>query len=163
MAFTQYCVDTTNSCTPNIGGTSVSVTCGVGSVCQKYVRYRSFDNVNNAESVKSALVRIDKQAPSGGSISYPNGNTSSPISVSFSEGSDGGGSGIGTRLLQRSQGTLQGNKCKNYGAFATIATDPTSPYSDSVSGPACYKYQYDVADQVGNHAVYTSSSEAKIH
>ena len=39
----------------------------------------------------------------------------------------------------------------------------TSPYVDSsVSLGNCYKYQYAVSDAVGNQAIYTSASIAKV-
>jgi|GEM_PF-2158561 len=63
VAATYYCIDTTNSCNPTTPGTTVSVTCEANQNCNKYVRYYSVDNVNNAESPKSVLVRIDKRYP----------------------------------------------------------------------------------------------------
>src|SRR5207249_3301308 len=63
IASTQYCTDTTNSCTPATSGTSVAITCASGAVCQTYVRFRSTDQLGNVEATQSALVRIDKAAP----------------------------------------------------------------------------------------------------
>ncbi len=63
VALTSFCTDTL--CQPTTRGTLVSVTCALDSVCQTTVRYQSTDRVGNLESVKSALVRIDKAAPTG--------------------------------------------------------------------------------------------------
>ena len=63
VASTQYCLDTSNTCTPAITGTSVSVTCAAGTACQTYVRFRSTDAAGGVEITKTALVRIDKAAP----------------------------------------------------------------------------------------------------
>jgi len=60
---THYCTDSTNSCTPTIAGTSVSVTCDANRNCSNYVRYYSVDNVGNTETTNSVLVRIDKRSP----------------------------------------------------------------------------------------------------
>ena len=63
VAATYYCIDTSDSCTPTTSGTTVNVTCEANQNCNKYVRYYSVDNVNNTESPKSVLVRIDKRYP----------------------------------------------------------------------------------------------------
>lgn len=47
-ATTYYCIDTANSCTPIIEGTTATVYPG------SYLRYYSVDGANNAEAVKSA-------------------------------------------------------------------------------------------------------------
>jgi hypothetical protein len=60
---TIYCTDTSNSCTPNTSGATASITCASNSTCQKYLRYRSTDSAGNPEAIKSAQIRIDKQAP----------------------------------------------------------------------------------------------------
>ena len=159
------CQDTANTCTPNMAGgspTNVSVTGSAGSLTQKYVRFLSRDNVYNSETVHTKLVQIDKQAPTGGSITYPNGNTKSPISVSFVNGSDGSGSGMGTRVIERAEATLSGN-CGAFGAFGAISTNPaSSPISDSVATKKCYQYRYLVQDAVGNLTTYTSPNIAKV-
>ncbi len=66
VARTQYCIDTTNSCTPASNGTSVEVTCAVGTTCQTYFRYRSTDQGGNVETTQSAPVWIDKTSPETG-------------------------------------------------------------------------------------------------
>jgi hypothetical protein len=97
-------------------------------------------------------------------VTYADGaTTSSTFSVSFTQGTDGG-SGIGTRLLQRASATLSGSTCGSYGSFATVTggTNPTSPLVDTVSTATCYKYQYVVADNVGNTTTATSTNAAKV-
>lgn len=166
LQYVFNCQDTVNACTPNLAGgtpTNISVTGSAGSLTQKYVRFLSRDNVYNSESVHSKLVRIDKQAPTGGSIAYPNGNASSPISVSFVNGSDGSGSGLGTRVIERAEAALSGNHCGIFGSFAGVSTNPAaSPFSDSVATNKCYQYRYLVNDAVGNLTTYTSPNAAKV-
>ena len=106
----------------------------------------------------------DPTAPSAGSVTYLNGSqTSTTISVTFTNGSDAG-SGIATRLLQRQSAPLTGNSCGTYTAFATVAngTNPsTSPLVDTVAHGNCYKYQYVVTDNVGNVRTNSSGSVTK--
>lgn len=102
----------------------------------------------------------DNTAPSAGSVSYAGGSTSgNTVSVSFTTGTDGG-SGIGTRLLQRASAPLTGISCGTFGGFSTLAngTNPTSPASDTIAPGSCYRYQYVVADRVGNEHVATSAN-----
>jgi hypothetical protein len=55
--------------------------------------------------------------------------------------------------------TLTGTTCGTFGSYATIASNPTSAYSDTVpANHSCYEYRYLISDQVGNQATYTSSS-----
>ena len=69
VANTFYCVDESGSCNPDTPGNEVSVTCPDDSVCTKYVRYYSVDNVGNEEEVKtSGPIQIDKSAPIVGDI-----------------------------------------------------------------------------------------------
>jgi len=63
VSATYYCIDTANTCTPTTSGTSVSVTCTVGNVCQKYARYYSIGVSGKTETTKSVLLKIDLQAP----------------------------------------------------------------------------------------------------
>ncbi len=132
---------------------------------------------NNAglTSAASAAFTVvgDSTAPTGGSVTYTNGyvnSTTAPISVSFTPGTDpGGAAGSGVNaasgVLQRASTSLTGATCgTTYSSFATIASNPTSPYSDShASSGNCYKYQYLISDAVGNQsAPYTSASVAKL-
>ncbi len=107
----------------------------------------------------------DATPPSGGSVSYTNGSyTSASVSVSFTPGADAGsGVNAGSGLLQREAATLAAGACGSYGAFATVATNPVSPYADTtVSGGNCYQYRYVISDVLGNQATYTSASVAQV-
>jgi hypothetical protein len=102
----------------------------------------------------------DDPAPMAGTVTYADGSTSgTTVSVSFTTGTDAA-SGVGTRLLQRASAPVTGTTCGTYGAFATVTngTNPTSPLVDTVTGGSCYKYQYVVADNVGNLATATGAN-----
>ena len=95
----------------------------------------------------------DSAGPSvtGMSLTYTNGaHSSGALNVTISGTPTDGGSGLGNGLLQRAVAPLTSGTCGTYGSFTTIATNPSSPYADSVSNAYCYKYQYLVYDKVGN-------------
>ena len=122
---------------------------------------------NNAGSLSTTAFTVtasaDITAPTGGSVSYVNGYSTNPaINVSFTKGSDAGtGIAPASGLLQRASATLSNTACGTFGAFATVAGDPTSAYSDPVT-TGCYQYRYRISDNVGNQATYTSPSIAKV-
>jgi hypothetical protein len=124
----------------------------------------SVDNAGNTSAGATIAFSRDTTAPTG-SVTYTSGYyTSANVSVSFSA-SDTGGSGVDSpdATLQRATATLANGTCGSFGAFSTIATGPTSPYSDTtVSSGSCYQYRYVVTDNVGNSATLTSASQAKV-
>ena len=120
------------------------------------------NNATRASANSPFTMTADITAPSAGTVTYVDGSTGgTTVSVSFTTGTDGG-SGIGTRLLQRSSAPLTGITCGTYGSFTTVSggTNPTSPVVDTVSAGTCNKYQYVVADNVGNTHTATSASVA---
>ena len=120
---------------------------------------------NNAAStsVNSPIVMTaDDTAPTAGTVSYVDGSTAgTTVSVSFTTGTDGG-SGLGTRLLQRATAPMTGITCGSFSGFSTVAggTNPASPLIDTVAADTCYKYQYVVSDNVGNLHTATSANVA---
>ena len=122
------------------------------------------NNAGLASGNGSFTMTADDTAPSSGTVTYANTTqTSTSVSVSFTAGTDGG-SGLGTRLLQRASATLTGTTCGSYGAFATVSggTNPTSPFTDTVTSGSCYMYQYVVSDNVGNTTTATSANVVKV-
>jgi hypothetical protein len=122
------------------------------------------NNASRPSGNTGIIMTADNTAPTAGSVSYVNGSTGGgTISVTFATGTDGG-SGLGTRLLQRAEAPLTGQTCSpTYTTFATVAggTNPTSPLVDTVATRGfCYKYQYVVSDNVGNTTTATSASVA---
>ena len=127
------------------------------------VNVTSANNAGTASTNSPITLTVDNTAPTAGTVTYIDGSTGgSTVSVSFTTGTDAG-SGIATRLLQRSSAPLTGITCGAYGAFATIAggTNPVSPVVDTVSSATCNKYQYVVTDNVGN--AHTASSASVAH
>jgi len=66
---TQYCTDTSNTCTPN---TDYTGTIQISTEGTTYIRYRSKDTLGNLEDTKSFTVKIDKTPPS---ITFNSGTT----------------------------------------------------------------------------------------
>jgi hypothetical protein len=129
---------------------------------------KSVTATNNAGATSATApftLTADDAAPTGSALSYLNGSTTSTsVSVTLANGTDSG-SGLGTRLLQRQSATLSGATCGSYGAFATVGTNPTSPVADAVTAGTtgtCYRYQYVVADNLGNQVTVTSPSVVKV-
>jgi hypothetical protein len=125
---------------------------------------QSVTTTNNAGGQASSSFTVtvspDSTPPSGGSITYTNGY-STVFTVAFSKGTDSGsGLAAASGLLQRSSATLSNGACGSFDAFVTVATNPSSPTTDPVTG-GCYQYRYLISDNVGNQAVYTSPSIVK--
>jgi len=59
-AWTKYCVDLMNTCTPSTGYTAPI---GIAADGTSYLRYHSADNAGNVETVKTVVVMIDKTVP----------------------------------------------------------------------------------------------------
>jgi hypothetical protein len=129
---------------------------------------------NNASLPSAAspafTVVPDSTAPTGGSATYTDGYyTSASVGVTFTPGTDpGGASGSGVNassgVLQRASVPLSGGACTGTYTFATIKSNPTSPYTDTTGTSGnCYKYQYLISDAVGNQsAPYASGNVAKL-
>ncbi|MDX6452423.1 MAG: hypothetical protein QOH16_2472, partial [Gaiellaceae bacterium] len=101
----------------------------------------------------------DTLAPSGGSIVYADGYTATgSIAITTTNGSDAG-AGLDTTsgVLQRDSAPLANGTCA---AFPGTWTTASSPDTTLVSA-TCYRYRYLISDNVGNKAIYTSTSVVK--
>ena len=111
---------------------------------------------NSASSV--VTVTIDRQAPSGGSVSYTNGYGSAPVTITVGNGSDVSGIDVASALLERDETTLANGSCDTFAGNWTTVTSPDS----SVSSGHCYRYHYTVADNAGNAVTYTTGAVLKV-
>ena len=122
------------------------------------------NNASLASANAPVTFTADNTAPTSGTVTYPDATqTSTSVAVAFTTGTDSQ-SGLETRVLQRSAAPLSGTSCGTYGAFATVpgGTNPTSPFTDTVTTGTCYKYQYVVSDNVGNTTTATSANVVKV-
>ena len=145
-----------NGASPSPGAQSLTATANAGRTATTAA---AFSVIADAVSPAGGTVDASGLVGTGGRYA-----TSTTLSVAFAKGSDGG-SGLaatGAQLL-RASATLSSTggsngTCGTYGAFAQVgANDPSSPKADTVpSDHTCYRYEYVVADNVGNSTTYTS-------
>lgn len=107
----------------------------------------------------------DTTAPSGGSVSYTDGyfNTLS-VPVTYTLGTDTeSGVNNASGKLERASATLSpSGSCGAFSSFSDLVTESTGSYTDtSVVTGYCYKYQYQISDNTGNVATYTSMNVVK--
>src|SRR6056297_249321 len=163
VASTEWCSAT---CTAT---TSLS---GLNSGTQYKWQARSIDDQGASSSFVQfngdSAFRVDTVSPSGGSVCYIDGySTSSSIEIDLSDGTDST-SGISTssRLLQRKEANLNGGSCGSFNSFSNLASGSDITYSthtdSALSNDTCYQYRYLVEDEAGNNATYTSSNILKV-
>jgi uncharacterized repeat protein (TIGR01451 family) len=124
-----------------------------------------------ADNTSTATTTVtDSTGPTGGSVDASGlvgtgtrYSTSTALSIVLAKGTDPAGLAASGAKLRRSTATLTSGgtangSCGSYGAPAQIgADDPASPVADTVpAGQACYRYEYVVADTLGNSTTYTS-------
>jgi len=118
-------------------------------------------DANNNTATTSVALTVDNTSPTGGAVGYTSGYTkASTVAVTLGALTESG-SGVATRLLQRSAATLSGNACGSYGAFATVVANASGTQTVGITTGYCYRFQYVVADNVGNLLTSTSTGVVK--
>ena len=107
---------------------------------------------NTGEDIRD--ITIDRTAPTGVTVGYPNGYVTGSYAVTTNNGSDPDVNGS-TGSLERRTGDLASNACSSYSGWAAA----TSP--DTLASGKCAQYRYSVADNAGNVALATSANEVK--
>jgi hypothetical protein len=162
IQWTKYCEST--GCNPATG-TSYSGTVTYTTTGDHVFRYASKDNAGNVQTTVEKHIKIDKTAPSGGSITYTDGYyTTASVPITYTLGTDTD-SGLDTASgkIQRASATLSSGVCGSFSSFSDLVSESDGSYADtSVLSDNCYKYQYVISDNVGNTATYTSTSVAKV-
>jgi len=117
------------------------------------IRALAVDAANNTgQDVRT--ITIDRTAPSGVTVDYPDGYVTGSYAITTNNGPDPDVK-PSTGLLERKVGDLANNACSSYGAWAAV----TSP--DTLASGKCAQYRYSVADNAGNVALATSANESK--
>ena len=146
-----------NVATP-AGGPFVSnpISWTAGTTASQNMGITGFDGAGNQSDTVFALVD-DDVAPSGGSISYTGGTSSTTsITLSLDPGTDSG-SGLQIAVPARSQATLAGGTCGSFGGYSAVYGAPAGGGSFSDTGLTrgyCYRYRYIAYDNVGNYVTY---------
>ncbi|MFZ2414801.1 MAG: fibronectin type III domain-containing protein, partial [Minisyncoccia bacterium] len=149
ISTTKYCTGTSDSCDPTSGtvGLSTSFTCS-GNNCTNYIRYASWDLVNNASAVYSRRVRQDKLAPTDGTLTVTPGAYQNSLSWSGFSDSGSGLAGANTyKVVFLTTGSPNAT-CSN-GTQAYLGTGTSSIHS-SLTGGTTYYYRICAYDGVGN-------------
>ncbi len=116
---------------------------------------------NNAASTTTVTFVLvpDPTKPTAATPSYVQSGSTVIVTLSASDT----GSGLASVVLQKETGTLVGTTCFGYGAFGIVATNPTSPYPDTlVSSGHCYQYEVVATDRVGNTITTPTGGAIKI-
>jgi predicted CxxxxCH...CXXCH cytochrome family protein len=154
VADTQYCIDTADTCTPSVSGTSANVTQGAGTAGTQYVRYRSSDTAGNVEAIQSSgAVQIDKSSPADGSLIVTPGSTVNGLS--WTTASDVG-SGLRTGSIYDVR-FLTGGTAPTCATGTSIYTGDNLTYNHTgLSNGIQYSYRvcaYDNVDNVSTGAI----------
>jgi hypothetical protein len=107
---------------------------------------------NTGQHVRT--ITIDRTAPSGVTVSYPNGYVFGSFAITPDNGPDPDVD-ASSALLERRLGDLAADSCSSYAGWSSA----TSP--DTLASGKCAQYRYRVADNAGNWATATSSNEVK--
>lgn len=165
-----YAIGTTAGATNIVGwtdnGASLSVTKTGLSLSSGQAYYFSV-KAENGSGLQSTAANsngqtVDTAAPSGGSLTYNNGFTSSTSeTITLNQGTDPL-SGIVSVQLQRDQpASLTNGVCGSFsGVWGNIGTQSpgdTSYVDSTLASGNCYRYRYTATDAVGNIAIYTSN------
>ena len=97
-------------------------------------------------------VTPDTAAPTGGSVSYPDGyDADGTVSITVDAGTDAlSGVNAASGVVERRTSALVGGVCDPFvGAWSAV------PNPDTVADNTCARYRYRVSDRVGNEAIYT--------
>ncbi|MDR3559044.1 MAG: chitobiase/beta-hexosaminidase C-terminal domain-containing protein, partial [Candidatus Pacebacteria bacterium] len=140
----------------------------VSGNCYQY-EYLISDNFGNQATYTSTNVaKVDTVAPSGGSMTYTDGNyTTASVALTVGDGTDSvSGISAASRIIQRQEATLSAGSCGSYGSWGSITSDVTGTYPNFTDGTVvsgkCYQYKYLVSDNASNQATYTSANVAKV-
>jgi len=147
---TYYCVDQSDSCNPN---TEYTGEFWVTTEGVNYVRYKSKDNVDNWESVKSQVVKIDKTPPTGSITHSPDTDCkpSPQDSVTYTATGSDSGSGIAKIEIY-----VDGNWKK------TCSSSPCS-YTEGPYASGTHSYYAIIVDNAGNtYSVPVKSFEVRL-
>jgi large repetitive protein len=119
----------------------------------KAIRAVAFDAAGNTgEHIRT--ITIDRTAPTNVTVTYPNGYVVGSYTITTSNGTDPDVN-ASAASLERRTGDLANDSCSGYGSWAAAS----SP--DTLASGKCAQYRYSVADNAGNVALVSPSSEVK--
>ncbi|MCA1684298.1 MAG: Ig-like domain repeat protein, partial [Actinobacteria bacterium] len=124
----------------------------------KALKATATDNAGNSGS-DSKTITIDRTAPSGVTISYPDGySADGTVSIATGNGPDSD-IAAATGQIEKRTTTLAGDSCDTAGWTAWTTLSGTS---DTVADAHCAQYRYSVSDQAGNTTTTTGTNTVKV-
>src|SRR5262249_608640 len=99
-------------------------------------------------------ITIDRTAPSGVTVSYPNGYVSGSFAITTNNGPDADVD-VTTATLERETGNPVNDACVSYSGWTA------GPSPDPVGSGECTVYRLRIADDAGNWTTATSPDEVK--
>ncbi|MDT5037011.1 MAG: hypothetical protein QOE03_2196, partial [Micromonosporaceae bacterium] len=156
--------------TPGAAGVVTYSWTGVNPAVPGAQTVTATNNAFRAAATAGFSVLADSVGPTGGSVDAigltgtgTRYSTATTLSIGLAKGTDSSGVAATGATLSRATATLTSagtpnGTCGVFGGYTLITggTDPATPIGDSVTDQACYRYQYVVADGVGNQTTYTS-------
>lgn len=120
-----------------------------------------YDKTGNASVARRVDLVDDSSAPTGATLGYPVGPSSTTtVTLTFGAATDAG-SGVASRTLYERTATLSGNTCGTFTAWSVVQAVSTASLTRPVAYATCYDYSYVVTDNVGNTATAASPGIVK--
>ncbi|MCW2972453.1 MAG: Laminin sub domain 2, partial [Thermoleophilia bacterium] len=115
------------------------------------------DRVGNSQAVSGGIVRIDREAPTGGSLGHVGGiQASSAVLLTLTPPTD---ISAPAWRVQRRSATYTGGVCGTWSAFTdTGPINPASDFTDTgLTAGTCWEWRLRSVDAVGNEALVASA------
>jgi Chitobiase/beta-hexosaminidase C-terminal domain len=137
-------------------------TAGAGVPGAKQVTATTATGVTGSSTI---TIAADTTAPTGQTVALSGGPWYASLSVPLTLGAGtdvGAGIDASRGIVQRASATLANGACGTFGTFAAVTL--SSGADTGVASGNCYRYQYQVTDNVGNvsTASAATSTDAKI-
>ncbi len=153
---TQYCTDTSNTCTP---GTAYTARVDVSTSGTSYIRYNSTDNLGNAETTVPKTIMIDTGTPTvGGPVLYSGTYTNSGNSPAYFKGTISARATISDSVSGLASSTCQVSI--NSGAWTStgVTQDASYCYYNTYAPGATFTIAFRVNDNAGNTGTSSTST-----
>ena len=148
------CGTLSGSSTVTVSGGNDNASLATG--CYQYT-FTGTDKAGNSTSRQSGIVKVDRGAPTGGSISANGGNTynnTGTISISTGAFTDAE-TAVASTSITRATGTLSGDGCGTLSGSTTVTVSGGNDNASLAAG--CYQYTFTATDKAGNTGSTTSN------
>ncbi|MFZ6014785.1 MAG: peptidoglycan-binding protein [Patescibacteria group bacterium] len=136
-----------------------TVDCTVDITSSGDLNVQAVDDLNTTSTQNELDYIVDLNPPTGGSITYSDGNYWAMfVPITYTVGTDTeSGLDLASGKIQRAAADVIDESCGVFGAYNDLATENDGAYTDTaVVIGKCYKYRYVIDDNAGNTAIYDS-------